>query len=103
MCPRDAQELPVGENVKQTSTSPGSPATVSVSCGLRPVVLRPTLSDGLPFSGYFVIVVIFKKLDGSTKGFAEGQNRHHFDTRIIVSLFPGNRCFTLDDESFSCR
>jgi hypothetical protein len=29
---------------------PGNPAALSL-IGLRPVILRPTLSDGLPFSG----------------------------------------------------
>ena len=31
--------------------SPGSPATISAVGGLRSVALRPTLSDGLPFTG----------------------------------------------------
>jgi hypothetical protein len=32
--------------------SPGNPATLSTSSGLRSAALRPTLSGGLPFSGF---------------------------------------------------
>ena len=57
--------LPVSKIVQQSSASPGSPAAVSASSGFRPVALRPTLPDGLPFSGQFVIVIRVKKLDRS--------------------------------------
>jgi hypothetical protein len=39
--------------LRDVAPLPGNPAAVSqTSSGLRPVALRPTLSDSLPFSGY---------------------------------------------------
>ena len=36
--------------------SPGNPATVSSACAeRRPVALRPTLSSGLPLSGWLTV------------------------------------------------
>ena len=41
----------------------GSPATVSRHAGLRPVVLRPTLSSGLPFSSLNKILRFSKNFE----------------------------------------
>ena len=42
---------PANAGTGKVLRSPGNPATISrSSAGLRPVALRPTLSDGLPFS-----------------------------------------------------
>ena len=38
---------------------PGNPATLSASCRFRPEVLRPMLSDGLPFSNNDVFTCLF--------------------------------------------
>jgi len=41
------------QHCQNVLASPGNPATVSqTTSGLRPVALRPILSDSLPFSGY---------------------------------------------------
>lgn len=80
--------LPVSKIVQQSSASPGSPAAVSASSGFRPVALRPTLSDGLPFSGQPIIVAMVRNLIGQkaaeigTKGLAEGPNPTPLDPKI---------------------
>ena len=40
-------------------SSPGNPATLSASCRFRSEVLRPILSDGLPFSNIWIFSYLF--------------------------------------------
>jgi hypothetical protein len=101
--------LPEDEIVKHTSASPGRPCD--------PIRVSRTWASSFashPF-GWFalfrlsVIVAIVRKLIGQkaakigTKGLAERPDPTPLDTQIMLSLSFGNRCFILDDRSFSCE